>query len=73
MNTFAKVLKKTTIQSDIRTIELRNKLVGELMYEGQGHKLSTFKMKKKGFFTNLNTFLRSVAEDGKKKKTKMVI
>ena len=40
------------------------------MYEGhgQGHKLSTVKMKKKrGFFTNLNPFLRSVAEDGKNK------
>ena len=44
------------------------------MYEGQGqgHKLSTFKMKKKGISNNLNTFLRSVAEDGKKK-SNMVI
>ena len=45
------------------------------MYEGQvqDHKLSTFKRKKKGIFTNLNPFFRSVAEDGKKKKTNMFI
>ena len=42
------------------------------MYEGQGHKSSNFKMKKKGFLTNLNPFLWRVAEDGKKK-TNMVI
>ena len=45
------------------------------MYEGQGqgHKLSNFKMKKnKGFFTNLNPYLGRVAEDGKKK-TSMVM
>ena len=31
----------------------------KLMYEGQGqgHKLSIFKIRKKGFFTNLNPFL----------------
>ena len=40
--------------------------------QGQGHKLSNFKMKQKGIFTNLNPFLRRVAEDGKKK-TNMVM
>ena len=42
------------------------------MYEGQGHKLSNFKMKKQGVFNNLNPFLWRVAEDGKKK-TNMVM
>ena len=37
------------------------------MYEGQGHKLSTFKMQKKWIFTNWNLFLWSEAEDVKNK------
>ena len=34
----------------IAIIENYIKPDGELMYEGQGHKLSDFKMKKKGIF-----------------------
>ena len=53
MSTFATALKKTTHvykQSDIWTIELRKNCLEKLMNEGQGHKLSNFKMKKKGIF-----------------------
>ena len=39
-DTFTKII--------IAIIENYIKPVGELMYEGQGHKLSDFKMKKKG-------------------------
>ena len=41
------------------------------MYEGQGHKLSNFKKKKKGIFHYFKPFLWRVAADGKKK-TNMV-
>ena len=42
------------------------------MYEGQGHKLSNFKMKEKGIINLFKPFLWRVAEDGKKK-TNMVM
>ena len=59
MNTFATTLKKTThvyIQSDILTIELRKKMVGESDVKVKVINCVISKWLKNGFFTNFIPF-----------------